>query len=118
MTQPHPAHPAGGDRHPLQPQLVGDPRRPVGRPLQAVVEDLLLDLGRDEVRMRAARPALLLDQGAHPAGLERPANLLEGVAVVAHDPAGLGDVAQFVGELQQRELAFDTVRQSSHLGFS
>ena len=32
----------------------------------------------------------------------------------AHDAAGLGGVAELIGELQQRELAFDTLRQSSH----
>lgn len=34
--------------------------------------------------------------------------------MVAHDLAGTGDVAGFVGELQQGKPAFDTLGQSGH----
>jgi len=43
---------------------------------------------------------------------------IESVAVEAHDAASLSNVAELVGELQQRELAFDTLTQNSHSGFS
>jgi len=58
--------------------------------------------------------ATLLDEGAYAAGLEGAASLVEGVAVVAHDLAGTGDVVQFLGQLQQRQLALDTLGQSGH----
>src|SRR3546814_6289844 len=42
----HPAHPAGGDLHAPQHQLLGNPQGTVAGMPQAVVEDGLLDLGR------------------------------------------------------------------------
>jgi hypothetical protein len=67
---------------------------------------------------RVSRPALVFDEISHPTGLERAAHLVEGVAVIAHDLARLGDVAKLLGQLQQRQLAFGTLRQSSNSGFS
>jgi hypothetical protein len=46
--------------------------------------------------------------------LEGLAHLVEGVAVKAHDLGSLGDVAEFLGQLQQAELAFDTLCLSGH----
>ncbi len=64
------------------------------------------------------RPAALLDQGAHAADLEGSADLVEGVAVIAHDFAGLGDVAELFGQLQQRQLALGTLCSRGHRVFS
>lgn len=72
-----------------QAQLVGDTLRAVRWESQGVVEDLLLDLGCDPVRMRMPQSALLFYEGGHPADLEGPAHLVEGVAAVAHDLTGL-----------------------------
>jgi len=110
VPQPDAAHAGGRDFHPGQAQIVGDTLGAGGGVLQALVEDAGLDLGADAVRVRSAGAAALLDQGGGAADLEGAAHLIEGVAVVAHDLAGTGDVAQFVGQLQQGQLAFDTLR--------
>lgn len=55
--------------------------------------------------MRAPRTAALLNQCSDAADLEGPADLVEAVPVVAHEMAGLRDVAELLGELEQRELA-------------
>jgi len=112
----HAAHAARADLGAGQTQLIGDALRAVRREGQGVVEDLLLDLGRDPVRVRMPRSALLLDEGGHAADLEGPAHLVEGVAVVAHDLAGLRHVAELLGRLQQGQLPLGTLRQRGHLG--
>src|SRR5262249_1010813 len=76
--------------------------------------DQILDLLRDTVGVRTARTAPLLDQPGRAAHLERPLDLVERVAVVAHDLAGLGDVAELRGELEQGELPSGTLWQGSH----
>src|SRR5262249_32670399 len=50
-----------------------------------------LDLGADPVGVWPAGATQLLDEGLDPADLEGAADLVEGVQVVAHQPAGLGD---------------------------
>lgn len=110
VAQPHPAHARRGDFNPAQTQLVGYALGAVRWPRQAVVEDLGLDLGAHAVGVRAARPAPALHEPSHPAGLEGAAYLVEGIAVIAHDLAGAGNIAQFVSQLQQRQFPFDTVR--------
>ena len=52
VAAPDPAHAAGADLQPAQGQLVGDPHRAVGRVREGMVEDRLLDLGCDPVRVR------------------------------------------------------------------
>ncbi len=59
--------------------------------------------------MRVSGAAALLDEGGDAADLEGLLDLVEGVAVVAHDLAGPGDVAQFLGQLQQRQLTLGTL---------
>jgi hypothetical protein len=58
------------------------------------------------------------DQGGHATALEGLAYFVEGAAVKAHDLGSLGDVAEFLGQLQQAELAFDTLCLSGHGFFS
>jgi CSLREA domain-containing protein len=84
----------------------------------------ICDDGSGACTLRAAveegclRPALLLDEGRDPADLDGAADLVERVAVVAHDAAGLGDVAQLLGELEQGELPSSTLGQGGHSVFS
>lgn len=66
-------------------------------PGQAVLEDLLFDLGRDPIGVGIARTAFVFDQRGDAAGLEGLTHFVERVAVIAHDPSGLGDVVQFLG---------------------
>jgi len=61
--------------------------------LQTVGQNTLLDVGRHAVGVRISRPALVFDQTAHPTDLKRSAHFVEGVALIAHDLAGLGHVA-------------------------
>jgi hypothetical protein len=77
--------------------------------LQGVAEDLLLDLGRHPIGVWPAGAAALFNERRHATGLEGPADLVEGVAVVAHETAGLGDVLELGRKLQQRELASRTL---------
>ncbi len=118
MAQPHAAHPAGRDIEALEAQLVGYALGPVGGSLQGVGEDLLLDLGGDAAGVGVARPAPALHQGGYTASLEGPAHLVEGVAMLAHDLAGSGNVPELLGQLQQRELFSSTLRQCAHLWIS
>ena len=84
---------------------------------EGVVEDLVLDLVRRRGwgADRAGRGFCSI-RAADAADLERALDLVERVAVVAHDLAGLGDVAELVGELQQRQLPSGTLWQGGHLG--
>jgi hypothetical protein len=68
--------------------------------------------------VRRTRPAAAFHQRGDDADLEGAADFVERVAMETHDAASLGDVAEFIGQLQQRELAFDTLRKSGHSGFS
>jgi len=113
-TQPDTAYPRGRDVDARQAQVVRYASRAVGWVLEAVVQHGGLDLLADPVGMRATGAAALLDQGGHAAGLEGFAHLVEGVAVKAYDPGGLGNVAEFLGQLQQAELAFDTLCLSGY----
>jgi len=82
--------------------------------LERVGEDPGLDLIGDPVRMWPARAPALLDQGGHTADLEGPADLVKGVAMVAHDATGLGDVLKLLSQLQQRQLPSSTLSQGGH----
>ena len=76
---------------------------------QSVVEDLLLNVLGKAIRVLSPRAALLLGQRRGAADVEGALHLVERVAVVAHDLAALGDVAQFFSELEQRELSSGTL---------
>jgi hypothetical protein len=70
-------------------------------------EYLLLDLRRDRFRMWPASATALLDEGV--THQEGAADLVERVAEVTHDLAGTGDVAEFIGQLQQGKLSSQIV---------
>jgi hypothetical protein len=54
VALPHPAHAAGGHLQALEPQFLLDPHRSMAGMGERVVEDRLLDLGRDPIEMRAS----------------------------------------------------------------
>lgn len=56
VAHPHPADAAGRDLDAREPQLLLDPQLAVARVFERVVEDSLLDLRRDPVRVRPLRP--------------------------------------------------------------
>ena len=109
VAQPDAADARGRDFDAGQAQVIGDALGAVGRPGQAMGQHPFLDLRGDPVRVGAAGAAALFDQRGDAPHLEGAADFIEGVAVVAHDLAGPGDVAEFVGQLQQRQLAFGTL---------
>jgi len=82
--------------------------------LQGVGQDLRFDVLRDAVGMRSPRATALLDESGHPADLEGAADLIERVAVIAHDAAGLRDALQLLGKMQQGELPSSTLSQGGH----
>ena len=67
--------------------------------LDSVVENCCLDFRTDPVGMWVSWATTLLDQRPDPTDLEGSPDLVEGVSVVAHDAAGLGNVLQLVSEL-------------------
>lgn len=58
----------------------------------------------------------MLDQRCDAADLKGSAHFVERVAVIAHEFAGTGDVAELLGELQQGQFPLGTLRERSHLG--
>ena len=101
MTQPDPAHAGGTDVDTLEPEFIGDALGAVNGLLETQLEDLLLNGFGDLIGVRILWSPALLDKSRNAADFEGLLDLIEGVTVVAHDLAGLGDVAQFLGELQQ-----------------
>lgn len=66
--------------------------------------------------MWPAQARALFDHRGDAAGLEGTLDLVERVAVVAHQLAGLGHIAEFFGQLQQGRLALGTLGCGGHLG--
>ena len=114
VAHPDPAHAARADLDVLHAELVGHPHATLGREVEGVGQDLLLDLLGDAVGMRAARAALLEQKRGCSSRLEGPSHLVEGVAVVSHEAAGLGDVTELLGEFERRELPSGTLGQGRH----
>jgi hypothetical protein len=85
----------------------------MGRVLERMVEDRLLGLGRQPVRVRPLRPSGFVDQPLRTEGLVVAADPVELLAAVADDPARLGDpgsgpgqaVAEVLREFEQAELS-------------
>lgn len=102
VALPDPAHAAGRDLDAAQYQLLRHPQRTVAGMFERMVEDRLLDLGRHPVRVRALGAGQPVEQPVGAIGLEVAADLIELLARIAHQLAGVGDVAEVGGELQQR----------------
>lgn len=63
--------------------------------------------------MELARAGALLDEGGRAAGLEGLPDFAERVVVEADDLGRLGDVAKYLGQLQQGQIALDAMEQNS-----
>jgi hypothetical protein len=117
VAQPHPTHAAGTDVCSPEAKFIRNALRSMRGKFERVVEDhLALDLGGDAIGMRISRTAALLDEGGNAADLERTTDLVERIAMIAHDLAGSGDVPELFGQLQQGQLPLGTLRERSHLG--
>jgi len=105
VAAPDPAHAARRDLDALQHQFVGDPQRAVAGVLQGVVENGPLDIPGYPVGVRPARAGQPVDQPRRPVGLEVAPDLVELLARIAHQLAGLGHVVQVRRQFEQGELA-------------
>ena len=106
MTQPHAAHAGGRDRKPTFSQLVGDPDLPEGRLLDGERNDGVFDLLLCAVLQHWLLAADLM-QRQLAAGVVQLLEPVEAVAAVTHDLAGLANVAELLGKLQQSNLRAD-----------
>lgn len=70
-----------------------------------MVEDGLFDLGSGAVGVRAAGSGQAINQAVGAVGLEVSADRLALLAAVADHLAGLGNVAEVGGEIEQAEFA-------------
>jgi len=70
-----------------------------------MVEDRLLGRGGHTIGMRAKSAGRPVDQPVDPIGLEAAADLVELLAAIAHQLAGLADVVGVARQLEQRQLA-------------
>ena len=93
--------------------LVGDADLAEGGLLQGQLDDDRLDLGRGAVRQDRLAAGQFL-QGQLAAGLVELLEAVEAVARVAHHLAGLADVAELLGELQQAHLGADDLLLVGH----
>src|SRR6266849_3073801 len=101
VALPHPAYASGRHLNALEPELLLNPGRAVAGIRERMVEDRLLDLGRDPVRMWSLGAGQPIDQPLGPVSLEIAADLVELLATIAHHLAGTADVGEVLSELQQ-----------------
>ena len=99
VPAPDPADPAGADLDPLQGQLLRHPQAALGGGVQTVRQDGLFHLGADPVRMRTSGPREPIQEALGPVGLVVAPDLVELLPGVPHEPTGLADVAQLLGQL-------------------
>src|SRR6516164_4572576 len=113
VAQPHTAHAGGGDREPALSQLVGNADLTEGRLLDRQRYDGILDLLRHAVLQYRLLAADFL-QGQFAALVVELLEPVEAVAAVAHHLAGLADIAELLGKLQQANLGADDLLFSRH----
>ena len=94
-------------------KLVGDADLAISRPVQRKLDDDRLDLGRRAVLQDQFAPRQLL-QRQLAAGVLKLLEAIETVARVAHHFAGLADIAELPGQLQQHYLGADDLLFLGH----
>src|SRR5690606_28491274 len=105
VPEPDATNTADADVHAGQAELVGDPLRSVGGERERAVEDAFLHLLGHAVGVGAARASLPLEQRLDASDLEGALDLVEGVAVVAHNAARLATLPSSLSELEQGQLS-------------
>jgi hypothetical protein len=106
VAQPHTAHAGGGNRQPALPQFVGHAQLPECRLLERERNDRVFDLLSYAVLQHRLLAADLL-QRQLAACIVKLLEAVEAVAAVAHHLAGLADIAELFGELQQPDFRPD-----------
>ena len=113
MTLPDPAHPGRRNRMAELAKLIGDADLAISRPVQRKLDDDRLDLRRRAVFQDRLAPRQLL-QRQFAAGVVKLLEAIETVARVAHHLAGLADIAELPGQLQQPYLGADDLLFLGH----
>src|SRR5262245_43534034 len=113
VAQPHTAHGGGGDREPALPELVGHADLTESRLLDRQRYDGILDLLRHAVLQHRFLAADFLQRQFATLVVEL-LEPVEAVAAVAHHFAGLADIAELLGELQQANLRANDLLFSRH----
>jgi len=104
VALPDASDPAGRDLDALEAQLLLDPRAAVAGMIHRVVEDGLLDLSRNAVRVRPLRARKPVDEAVRPIGLEVAPDLVKLLARIADQLAGAANVRKLPGEVEQGQL--------------
>ena len=102
VPEPEPVHARVTHVHAPEAQLARDALRAPGGPFQAQSQYLLLNLQGPVVRRRAFRSTFFLHWSGGASGFQGPTHVVERLAVIAHDMAGLRYAAEFFAELKQQ----------------
>ena len=113
MTQPDAADAGRRDRKPALAQLVGDPNLPESGLFNGERDNGVLDRLRHAVLQHWLLAADLL-QSQFAAWLVKLLEPVEAIPAVAHHLAGLADVAELLGELQQSNFGADDLLFGRH----
>src|SRR5262249_54819508 len=113
VALPHATYPSGGDRHPPLLELVGNADLAESRLIDRQRNDRFLDLVSDAVLEHRLAPRDLLQRQLS-AFVVKLLEAIEAVAAVAHHLAGLADVAELLGELQQPDFGADDLLFARH----
>jgi hypothetical protein len=113
---PDAADAAGGDADLAQGEFVGDAQAAVCGEIEGVLEDGVLNVLGQAVGMGFLGTGQAVEQALGAEGLEVPSDLVELLAGVTHDLAGLGYVVEFSGEFEEAELAACDFVSGGHVG--
>ena len=94
-------------------KLVGDADLAISRLVQRKLDDDRLDLGRRAVLQDRLSPRQFLQRQFAP-GVVKFLEAIKAVAAIAHHFAGLADVAELLGQLQQPNLGADDLLFLGH----
>ena len=116
VTFPDASDATGGDVDFAQGEFLGDAKAAVCGPVEAVLEDCVLDLLGESVGMGVSGARKPVDEAFGAEGLKVAADLVELLSGVSHELAGLGYIVEFVGQFEQAELASGDLDFSGHVG--
>src|SRR5262245_17787875 len=113
MAQPHATHAGGRDYKPVLPQFVSDTQLSECRLLEGERNDRVFDLLRHAVLQDRLLAADLLQRQLATFVVEF-LEAVEAVAAIAHHLAGLADIAELLGKLQQPNFRADDLLFGRH----
>ena len=113
VAQPHAPHAGGRDHKPVLAQFVGDAQLSECRLLEGKRNDRVFDLLRHAVLQYRLLAADLLQRHLA-ACVVKLLEAVEAIAAVTHHLAGLADITELFGELQQSNFGADDLLFSRH----